>query len=103
MSKWYASLAWKIEIDPRARNELARLDVGIQKRITRFLAERLAQLDDPRSIGQALHGPVLGRFWKYRVYRVICDIQQQKLTVLALRIGHGARSTANRGNRSRQA
>lgn len=90
MSKWYASLAWKIEIDPRARNELARLDRGIQKRITRFLAERLGQLDDPRSIGAPLHGPVVGRFWKYRVgdYRVICDIQQQKLTVLALRIGH---------------
>jgi mRNA interferase RelE/StbE len=83
-------LAWKIEIDPRARNELARLDRDIQRRITRFLAERLGQLDDPRSIGQPLRGPVLGRFWKYRVgdYRVICDIQQQTLTVLVLRIGH---------------
>jgi mRNA interferase RelE/StbE len=40
---------------------------------------------------------VFGKFWKYRVgdYRIICDIQDSRLTVLALRIRH--RREAYRG------
>jgi mRNA interferase RelE/StbE len=47
-------------------------------------------LDDPRSIGEALHGSRLGEFWKYRVgdYRLICKIEDNRLVVLVLRIGH---------------
>lgn len=50
----------------------------------------MATLDDPRGIGEALHGPELGSFWKYRVgdYRLICHIQDQRIAVLVLRIGH---------------
>jgi mRNA interferase RelE/StbE len=47
-------------------------------------------LEDPRSIGEALRGLRLGEFWKYRVgaWRIICDIQDEKLIILALQIGH---------------
>ncbi len=46
--------------------------------------------DDPRSIGEALHGSCLGEFWKYRVgdYRLICKIEDDRLIVLVLRVGH---------------
>jgi mRNA interferase RelE/StbE len=83
-------LGYRIEFDPRAEGELAKLDREVARRIVRFLRERVASLDDPRSIGEALHGPELGRFWKYRVgdYRLICHIQDQRVTVLVLRIGH---------------
>ena len=49
---------------------------------------RIAGLDDPRSSGRALTGG-LGGFWRYRVggYRVICDIQNEVLRVLVVRIG----------------
>ena len=49
-------------------------------------------LEDPRSIGEALRGSRLGEFWKYRVgdWRIICDIQDEKLIILALQIGQGA-------------
>ena len=50
----------------------------------------VAKLDDPRSIGEALHGSRLGEMWKYRVgdYRLICKIDDDRLIVLVLRVGH---------------
>ena len=49
--------------------------------------QRVALLDDPRRRGQALTGP-LGSLWRYRVggCRVICDIQDQVLRVLVVRV-----------------
>lgn len=83
-------MGYRIEFDPRAEKELAKLDREVARRILRFLRERVAVLGDPRSLGEALHGPELGRFWKYRVgdYRLICIIQDQRITVVVLRIGH---------------
>ncbi|MGH8279914.1 MAG: type II toxin-antitoxin system RelE family toxin [Gammaproteobacteria bacterium] len=55
----------------------------------RYLAERVAPLDDPRGLGKALSGP-RGELWRYRVgdYRVIAELRHNTLTVLVLRIGH---------------
>ena len=54
-----------------------------------FLHGRVATLDDPRSIGEALKGSKLGEFWKYRVgdYRVIARIEDDALRVLVVRVG----------------
>lgn len=83
-------MAWKIELDPIAERELDKLDPQIARRILKFLFERLATLDDPRSIGEALKGSRLGEFWKYRVgdYRVIARIEDGALIILAVRIGN---------------
>jgi mRNA interferase RelE/StbE len=83
-------LTWRIEFDPAAFDDLAQLDRGVQRRILKVLRERIAPLEDPRSLGEALHGKEFGRFWKYRIgdYRVICDIQDKVIRILVLRIGH---------------
>ena len=83
-------MAWKIELSAQADRELGKLDPQQRKRILKFLRDRLAPLENPRSIGQALHGSELGEFWKYRVgdYRLICKIEDQQLLVLVLRVGH---------------
>ena len=83
-------MGWRIEFHPQAEKELAKLDREVARKIIRFLQERVAQLEDPRSLGEALKGPELGRFWKYRMgdYRLICDIQDQRVTILVIRIGH---------------
>lgn len=47
-------MAWRIEFDESAKKDLAKLDKSIAKRITLFLRERVAVLDDPRSLGEAL-------------------------------------------------
>ena len=81
---------WKVEFDREAKRDLDKLDPQGSRRIERFLYERVATLDDPRSIGEALRGSKLGEFWRYRVgdWRIICEIQDAKLVVLALRVGH---------------
>ena len=83
-------MAWKIEISPVADRELSNLDAQHARRILKFLHERLANLDDPRSIGKALQGSRLGEFWKYRVgdNRLICKIEDDRVVVLVLRVGH---------------
>jgi mRNA interferase RelE/StbE len=83
-------MAWRVELSADVDRELAKLDPPQRNRILKFLNERVARLDNPRSIGQALHGSRLGEFWKYRVgdYRLICKIEDDRLIVLVLRVGH---------------
>lgn len=79
-----------VEFSAAADRELAKLDAQQAKRILKFLHDRVAKLDDPRSIGEALRGSRFGELWKYRVgpYRLICKIEDDRLVVLVLRIGH---------------
>jgi mRNA interferase RelE/StbE len=83
-------MAWKVEFDEDARKDLKKLNPQIAKRIISFLFDRLAKLENPRSIGEALHGPKLGEFWKYRVgdYRIISRIEDEVVTVVVVAIGN---------------
>ena len=83
-------MAWKIELTPTADRELDKLDPQVGRRILRFLHQRIAPLDDPRRLGEALQGDDLGSYWKYRIgnYRVIAEIQHRQVRVLVIRIGH---------------
>ena len=83
-------MAWKVELSEEADRQLDKLDPQIARRILKFLHERVARLDNPRSIGEALHGSKLGEFWKYPVgdYRLICSIEHEQILILVLRVGH---------------
>ena len=83
-------MLYSVELSESADRELSKLDAQQVKRILKFLHERVAKLDDPRSIGEALHGSRLGEFWKYRVgdCRLISKIEDARLVVLVLRVGH---------------
>ena len=83
-------MVWKIEIDPAVDRELSKIDPQIARRILTFLHGRVAQLDNPRSIGEALKGSKLGEFWKYRVgdWRIIASIEDRVLCILVTRIGN---------------
>lgn len=83
-------MAWTIEYARSVQKYTKRLDPVIRKRIRQFLDERLATHENPRELGKALKGHALGGYWRYEVgdYRVICDIQDQKLVVLVVEIGH---------------
>lgn len=83
-------MAWRIELDPAAVRELDKIDPQIARRILAFLHGRVAELDDPRSIGEALKGSKLGEFWKYRVgdWRIIASIEDDALRILVVRIGN---------------
>ena len=83
-------MAWKIELDPLAAKELNKLDKQVAKRLLSFLFNRLAVLDDVRSLGAALQGSELGDFWKYRVgdYRIIAQILDNEVIILVVKIGN---------------
>ena len=83
-------MVWDLRFDEGAQKDLAKLDKQVARRITTFLVDRVAALDDPRSLGEALKGSKLGDFWKYRVgdCRIIVNIEDGALLVLVLKIGN---------------
>jgi mRNA interferase RelE/StbE len=82
-------LAWTVEYAESAKKQLRKLDKASARRIVDFMDERVGESEDPRQSGKALKGP-LGDLWRYRVgdFRILCDIQDGKLTVLVLQIGN---------------
>jgi mRNA interferase RelE/StbE len=82
-------LVWTIEIARTAEKQIRKLDAAAQKSVVCFLRERLKSAENPRQWGKPLHGDKRG-LWRYRVgdYRLICDIQDAKITVLVLEVAH---------------
>jgi len=86
-------LAWTVEISDIAERQLRKLDRPVQERILGWLLgwlnDRIEGCKNPRHFGEPLRGDRAG-FWRYRIgdYRVLCDIQDKKVIVLVLTIGH---------------
>ncbi len=82
-------LAWTIEFEERAKRDLSKLDKSIQREIVRYLETRISNSHDPRSFGHALSHNLSG-LWRYRVrdYRIVCKLEQDRLIVLVVAIGH---------------
>ena len=82
-------MAWTINYADTAKQKLRKLDKQAAKTILDFLDQRIANLDNPRSSGKALTGP-LGGLWRYRImdYRIICEIQDSALCILVVTIGN---------------
>jgi mRNA interferase RelE/StbE len=82
-------LAWTVEISDVAERQPRRLDRPVQKRLLDWLDDRLEGCKNPRHFGEPLRGGRAG-LWRYRVgdYRIICEIQDERLVVLALAVGH---------------
>jgi len=80
---------WRIEITRTAEKQISKFSRPAQKSIQRFLRERLAPSDNPRQWGKPLRGEKKD-LWRYRVgdYRLICDIQEERVAVLVLEVGH---------------
>ena len=80
-------MAWRVEYTDTARTQLRKLDRSTARRILDYMDHRVAT-EDPRRVGQPLTGP-LGKLWRYRVgrFRVVCDLQDEAVRVLVVRIG----------------
>ena len=83
-------MAWTIELDQAAVRDVDTLDTPPRRRILAFLHDRVATLDNPRRIGEALTGSTLGEFWKYRLgeYRIIASIEDHAVCVLVVKSGN---------------
>ena len=83
-------MAWIIKYTETSSKQLKRLDRQTALRVLDYMDERIAVLDDPRSLGKNLKGPKMGEYWRYRVgdVRVICNIVDGQMTVLVIEIGN---------------
>ena len=86
-------MVWQIKITNTAKKQLVKLDRQVQSEILRYLRDRIVTNEDPRRYGAPLRRELTGR-WKYRVggYRLICEIQDEKILVLVLMAGHRSKS-----------
>ncbi len=83
-------MAWIIKYTESATRQLKKLDRPVALRVLDYLDERIAILEDPRSLGKKLVGPKMGEYWRYRVgdIRIICDIADGQMRILVIEIGH---------------
>ena len=82
-------MVWTINYSDRALKSLRKMDKQNARRIVVFMDLRIAVAADPRQSGKPLKGE-LGEFWRYRVgdYRILCEIRDDELVILAATIGH---------------
>ena len=82
-------MPWKIVLTETVEKQMDALDPVVRRRVRAFLERRLAELPDPRMLGEPLTGQLKG-FWRYRIgdYRLVCRIIDGELIVLVLEVGH---------------
>jgi len=80
---------YKLRFTNSAIKQLRKMDSHQSMLVTRWLYQNIDDVLDPRKYGKALKGNMLG-LWRYRVgnYRVIVEIEDTRLVVTAITIGH---------------
>ena len=84
-----AAPAWRVEFDRAAARDLRKLGADGERRVLRYLRERIAGSEDPRRSGHALTGDRKG-LWRYRVgdVRIVAAIEDDRFVVLVVTVGH---------------
>ena len=79
-------MTYKIVPTPKFVKSFKKLDPFVRKQIKSYL-NRIT--DNPRAKGKALVANRTGQ-WRYRIgaYRIIVNIQDDELIILALEVGH---------------
>ncbi len=82
-------MSYRVETTARFDKEFKKLDRFTQKMVKGWIEKNLVDCKDPRVHGKGLTANRSGQ-WRYRIgdYRLICLIEDDKLVILALTIGH---------------
>lgn len=69
--------------------QFEKLDGYTQQIIKIWITKNIIECENPREKGKALVGNYKGQ-WRYRIgdYRLICQIKDDELIILALSVGH---------------
>lgn len=80
---------WRLVFSKKADKQLSKLNPGVRRIVVSWLLNNLDGCEDPRALGKPLKG-VRSGVWRYRIgdYRVLCEIRDEELLVLALEVGH---------------
>ncbi len=82
-------MSYSVRLTERAKNQLLKMDKHTALLITGWIRKRLEGCDNPRAFGKPLTANHSGQ-WRYRTgdYRIIAEIEDDRLIILALNIGH---------------
>lgn len=82
-------MSYRVETTIRFDKEFRKLDRYTQMMIKSWITKHLSGCENPRAFGKGLSANQKGR-WRYRIgdYRMICEIYDDKLVILAMSIGH---------------
>jgi len=82
-------MSYIVETTSRFDREFKKLDNYTKRMVKAWIEKNLVGCSDPRAHGKALRANVKGQ-WRYRIgdYRLICVIEDDRLVILALTIGH---------------
>jgi len=85
----YFQRIYRVVYSDRVVKELKKLDTYTKLMIKAWIEKSLVGCSNPRFHGKALTADLRGR-WRYRIgdYRLICAIDDDRLVILALSIGH---------------
>lgn len=82
-------MIYSIETTARFDEEFKKLDRYTQRMIKGWIEKNLQNCQNPRLHGKGLTANRSGQ-WRYRIgdYRLLCQIDNGKLVILALSMGH---------------
>lgn len=82
-------MKYKVMFTEKSKKQLKKLDNSTKKLIIAWIKKNLEDCENPRIHGKSLTGNRGGQ-WRYRVgdFRLIAEIQDDKVIILILEIGH---------------
>ena len=82
-------MAWTVEFQRSAAQQLRKLDRTVQQRILAYFRNRVLAAEDLRKLGKSLTGDK-GGLWRDRIgdCRATCKLEDEHLVVLVLEVGH---------------
>lgn len=82
-------MCYSVEYASQALKELKKLDKQTRALIIGWIEKNLVGCENPRQHGKGLTANRSGQ-WRYRIgdYRVIADIQDNKVVIIVLSVGH---------------
>ena len=82
-------MKYHVEFTKEALKQLKKMDKSTAALILGWIRKNLENCDNPRIHGKGLTANSSGQ-WRYRVgdYRIISEIQDDKILILVLNIGH---------------
>jgi len=82
-------MRYTVEYSQQAVKNLKKLDKYTASLILGWIEKNLVDCENPRQHGKGLTANRSGQ-WRYRVgdYRILADIQDERIVILVLEIGH---------------
>lgn len=82
-------MGFRVEISEELNKKIKKLDKSTKRTLHSYIKKNLVDVENPRIKGKALTGNLKG-LWRYRImdYRLIVDIQDDILVIVAIDFGH---------------